>query len=269
MITIDDKNGVVHILREDGSVDSTLPLSDPAAFEIVAKHWLRATWDAKYVYSFTWLGRPVIQLPDDLLRLQELIFEVRPDVIIETGVAHGGSLIFHATVLKALGRGRVIGVDVDIRAHNRKAIEEHILFDLITLIEGDSTAASTVNAVKNEIREGETVLVILDSMHTKDHVRKELEAYGQLVSPGSYVLAADGIMEQVAGAPRTSADWRWNNPKAAVREFLEAHAEFEPVAMQPALFNEGSCQSWVTYFPGGLIRRVAPTDHADTAVRSD
>src|SRR5678815_3421901 len=117
-------------------------IGSPEAFRILSKLWLRSGWDAKYVYSFTWLGRPIIQLPEDLLRLQEVIYRVKPDVIIETGVAHGGSLIFYASLCKAMAKGRVIGVDVEIRAYNRSAIEAHELSSYITLIEGDSIAPS-------------------------------------------------------------------------------------------------------------------------------
>jgi cephalosporin hydroxylase len=255
VITIDDKAGVVHVLDDAGAIARTLPLESSEAFAIVSRHWIRATWDAKYVYSFTWLGRPVIQLPDDLLRIQELIFEIKPDVVIETGVAHGGSLIFHASLLQAMGRGRVIGVDIEIRPHNRKAIEEHFLSDMITLIEADSVAPETIEHVQSLIGPGEKVLVILDSLHTKAHVLKELEVYGPLVSSGSYILATDGVMEIVAGGPRTAEDWAWNNPRQAALDFVRDNQEFELAPMTPKAFNEGTANDWVSYFPDGLIRR--------------
>ena len=209
----------------------------------------------KYVYSFTWMGRPVIQLPDDLLRIQEIIYEVRPDVIIETGVAHGGSLIFHASLCKAMGVGRVIGIDIEIRPHNRSAIEAHELFEFITLIEGSSINPEVVTQVQSLIAPGERALVLLDSNHTKDHVLAELELYAPFVPPGSYLVACDGIMAEVAGAPRTGDDWTWNNPTAAAREFLAAHPEFEPAPFRPP-FNEGLDVDRVTYFPGGWLRRL-------------
>lgn len=262
MITIDEKAGVVHILDDSGAIERSIPLADPEAFEIVSRHWIRATWDAKYVYSFAWLGRPVIQLPDDLVRIQELIFEVKPDVIIETGIAHGGSLVFHASLLKAMGKGRVIGIDIDIRAHNRRAIEEHFLADLITLVEADSVAPATIETVRSLVEPSETVLVILDSLHTKAHVLRELELYGPLVSPGSYILATDGVMEIVAGGPRTGDDWPWNNPRQAALDFVRDNAEFELVGMTPRTFNEGTTDSWVSYFPDGLIRRKRITTEA-------
>jgi cephalosporin hydroxylase len=233
----------------------TYGFDTPEAFRAVGDAWLRVGWDQKYVYSFTWLGRPVIQLPDDLLRWQELVSAVRPDVIVETGIAHGGSLVFSATLCRALGRGRVIGVDVDIRAHNRAAIEAHPLFDLITLVEGDSAAPETVARVRSLVREGETALVLLDSGHTRDHVLAELRAYADLVPVGSYVVVADAIMERLNGAPRTGADWEWNHPGRAVDAFLAEDSRF--VREDPPFpFNEGVVTQRVTYWPGGHLRRV-------------
>src|SRR5215475_12958960 len=163
-------------VERDGEV-LELPFNSPEAFALVSRAWLRCGWDTKYVYSFTWMGRPIIQLPDDLVRIQEVIYRVKPDVIIETGVAHGGSLIFYASLCKAMGHGRVIGVDIEIRPHNRKAIEAHELFPLITLIEGSSTDPNIVTMVKALVKPGEMVLVLLDSNHSKRHVLEELNCY--------------------------------------------------------------------------------------------
>lgn len=224
-------------------------------FEILSVLWLRSGWHHKYSYSFTWLGRPIIQLPEDMFRLQEVIFTLKPDVIIETGIAHGGGLIFYASLCQLMGKGRVIGVDVEIRPHNRAAIEAHPLFPLITLFEGDSVAPHILEQVKALIQPGETVLVLLDSNHTRAHVLNELNAYAPLVTPQSYIVAMDGIMEMVAGAPRTQPDWTWNNPKQAAVEFAAANPDF--VIEEPAfLFNEGAVKERVTYWPGAFIRRV-------------
>lgn len=253
MITVDPRKGTVSV-EEDGKT-ATYKLDTPEAFALISEVWLRAGWDNKYVYSFTWLGRPIIQLPDDMLRVQELIYSIKPDVIIETGVAHGGALIFYASLCKIMERGRVIGVDIEIRPHNREAIEAHELFPLITLIEGNSIDEAVVNEVKSLVRPGERVLVFLDSRHTKDHVLAELEAYSPLVNVGSYIVAMDGIMEQLAGAPRTQPDWTWNNPKRAALEFVERNADF--VIEEPTFpFNEGNVSERVTYWPCGFIKRV-------------
>ena len=253
MIHIDLENRSVSIEREDGTV--TYSMDSPEAFAVLSDAWLRCGWDNKYVYSFTWLGRPVIQMPEDLLRIQEVLFAVQPDVIIETGVAHGGSLVFYATLCKAIGQGRVMGIDVEIRPHNRRAIESHALFPLITLIEGSSIDPVLVERVKQSIQPDEKVLVILDSLHTKDHVVAELEAYGPLVSVGSYLVVQDGCMERMAGAPRSRPDWSWNNPIRAAREFVARHREFV-IEEPPFAFNEGNVKERVTYWPDGFIRRV-------------
>jgi cephalosporin hydroxylase len=230
-------------------------LASNDGFSLISKAWLRSGWDAKYVYGFSWMGRPVIQLPEDMIRAQEAIYQVKPDVLIETGVAHGGSLIFYASLFKAMGKGRVVGVDIEIRPHNREAIEAHEMFDRITLVEGSSVNQTVVEKVKGLIKPGESVMVILDSGHTKSHVLAELEAYSPLVSPGSYIVATDGIMSQVAGAPRTRPDWSWNNPREATREFLASHPEFS--LFPPKIpFNEGMVTERVTYWPDSwLIRK--------------
>jgi cephalosporin hydroxylase len=225
------------------------------AFAALSHAWLQCGWDTKHVYGFSWMGRPIIQLPDDLVRIQEVVWQVQPDVIVETGVAHGGSLIFYASLCKAIGRGRVIGVDIEIRPHNRKAIEAHPLFPLITLVEGSSVAPEVVAGISAQIKPGERVLVLLDSNHGKAHVLAELDAYAPLVTPGSYIVAMDGIMEQVVGAPRTQPDWTWNNPRQAVREWLPRHPEF--VLEEPRWpFNEGLVKERVTYWPDAFLRRV-------------
>lgn len=237
---------------------ATHSLASAEGFAAVSRAWLRAGWDAKYVYSFSWLGRPIIQMPEDMVRLQEVIFHLKPDVILETGVAHGGSLVYSASLCKLMGKGRVIGVEIEIRSHNRSAIESHFLADLITLVEGGSTDASTVRTVKDLIAPGETVLVLLDSNHTKAHVAAELEAYAELVTPGSYIVAMDGVLELVPGAPRTTADSAWDNPATAAREFVAKHPEFE-IAEPEFAFNEGAVRGWVTYWPAAFLRRKAKT----------
>ena len=251
MIIIDNDKLVV----SDESGEKEYAIGSKEAFSILSRFWLRSGWDNKYVYGFTWLGRPIIQLPEDLMRIQEVIYLVKPDVIIETGVAHGGSLIFYATLCKALQRGRVIGVDTEIRPHNRKAIESHQLFPLITLIEGNSVDPVVVNRVKAQVQQGDAVLVLLDSCHTTEHVLAELNAYASLVTTGSYIVAMDGIMEQLAGAPRTQNDWSWNNPKKAALEFVKANDNFI-IEDPPFLFNEGSVTERVTYWPSGFIKRL-------------
>ncbi len=228
-------------------------------FKLAADAWLRAGWDAKYVYSFTWFGRPVIQLPDDLIRIQEVVWAVKPDVVIETGVAHGGGQVFFASLLRAIGKGRVIGVEIELRSHNRIAIEAHPMSDDITIVDGSSIEPDVVADVSKQIAPDETVMVVLDANHTYDHVLAELEAYGPLVSEGSYIVATDGIMERLEGAPRSQEGWTDDNPGAAVRRFLAEHPEFE-LAQPFPLFNEGVAVEPVTYWPNAYLRKKTASE---------
>jgi cephalosporin hydroxylase len=253
MITIDPDSATATVTDDQGI--RTYKLGSPEGFALISRLWLRAGWDAKYVYGFTWMGRPIIQLPDDLIRIQEVIFSIKPDVIVETGIAHGGSLVFYASLCRALGKGRVIGIDIDIRAHNRAAIEDHPLYPLITLVEGSSIDPVVVAQVKALVHPGETAIVLLDSCHTRAHVLAELKAYAPVVSRGSYIVAMDGIMEQVAGGPRTQPDWTWNNPKSAALEFVATNRDFA-IEEPHFLFNEGDTTERVTYWPCGFVKRV-------------
>lgn len=255
MLTIDEARGVVVIQDAKGGKREHA-LDTAEAFEAVSAAWLRAGWDVKYVYGFSWMGRPIIQLPEDMIRIQEVIFALKPDVVIETGVAHGGSLIFYSSLFAAMGHGRCVGIDIEIRPHNRKAIEAHPLAKYISLIEGSSTDGKIVAAAREHIKPGEKVLIILDSNHTKDHVAAELAAYAPMVTKGSYIVACDGIMKQVTGAPRTSPDWTWNNPITAVEEFLTKTRDF--VLEEPEFpFNEGKVRERVTYWPKSFLKRVS------------
>ncbi len=239
---------------DDAGKIKMLDLYSRDAFEAISRQWVRVGWNQKYQYTFSWMGRPVIQLPEDMIRMQEAIFQVKPDVIIETGVAHGGSLIFYSSLCKAMEKGRVIGIDIEIRPHNRAAIEAHPLNDRITLIEGGSTAPEIVAKVKALVKPGEKVLVILDSNHTYAHVLAELEAYAGLVTPGSYIVATDGIMYDLADVPRGTPGWTTDNPTFAARDFAAKHSEF--VIEQPGWpFNESSLQHNITHWPEAWLKR--------------
>lgn len=251
--TIDTSAG--KLLTESGNKKIEFDLYSKEAFELLSLQWVKIGWSLKYPYTFSWFGRPVIQLPEDMIRVQEVIYRVKPDVIIETGVAHGGSLIFYASLCKAIGRGRVIGVDVEIRPHNRRAIESHDLFAYITLIEGSSTDMKIVSNVKSSVKKGESVLIVLDSNHTKQHVSDELDAYHDMVTPGSYIVATDGIMKDLTDVPGGKPDWDRNHPAAAASEFSQRHPEF--VLEQPAWpFNESGLRENITHWPGAWLRRL-------------
>lgn len=225
------------------------------AFEIISHQWLKVGWNQKYPYTFSWMGRPIIQLPEDMIRIQEVIYRVKPGIIIETGVAHGGALIFYASLCKAMDNGRVIGIDIEIRPHNREAIEKHELSSYITLIEGDSTDQKIVEQVKGLVKPNETVIIILDSNHTKQHVLNELEAYSPLVSKGSYIVATDGSMKDLYDVPRGKPEWIWDNPMGAALEFAAKNPEF--VIEQPKwAFNESELTEVITHWPGAYLKCV-------------
>lgn len=245
------------LVVDEGNGPRTVPLYSPEGFRLVSDLWLKVGWDQKHTYTFSWLGRPVIQLPDDLMRAQEVIHRLAPDVIVETGVAHGGSLVFWATLCRTLGRGHVLGVDIEIRPHNRAAIEAHFLAPHITLIEGGSTDAATLARVRERIRPADRVLVFLDSNHTYGHVRAELDAYAPLVTPGSYIVATDGIMRDVADVPRGQAGWITDNPASAAVDFAREHPEFA-LETPPWPFNESPLERGVTHWPQAWLKRREP-----------
>lgn len=254
MLVIDEENHKVTVTR-DGETKE-YDIGTPAAFREISKAYLRSGWDNKYVYSFSWLGRPIIQLPDDMMRIQEVIYKVKPDVILEIGVAHGGSLIYSASLCHAMGKGRVVGIDIEIRPHNREAIESHQMYKYITLIEGDSISKEVACQVSDLIEDGETVMVFLDGCHTKEHVLKELQIYSEFISIDSYIVSMDGIMKDLVGAPRSSADWGWNNPSDAAVEFVAQNDNY--ILEEPGMsFNEGNIEERIpTYWPNAFIKRI-------------
>lgn len=195
----------------------------------LSKDWLRESHYVNYDYHFTWLGRPIIQLPQDMFAMQELIWNIKPDLVIETGIAHGGSLIFYASILELIGEnGKVLGVDIDIREHNRTAIEQHPMFKRIEMIEGSSTDEKLVSKVFNFAKNYQKIIVVLDSNHTHDHVLRELELYSPLVQKGNYLVVFDTLIEDIPDNAFTDKPWgKGNNPKTAVYEFLKTNRRFE------------------------------------------
>jgi cephalosporin hydroxylase len=233
---------------------------------------------ALYSYNFSWLGRPIIQYPQDMVALQEIIWQVKPDLIIETGIAHGGSLILSASMLalidyseavasgKALEPGkskcRVLGIDIDIRAHNRAAIEAHPLAHKIDMIEGSSIDPAIIAQVHDYAKDYKSILVYLDSMHTHEHVLAELEAYALLTSPGSYCVVFDTVIEDLPDAMYPDRPWgKGNNPKTAVREYLRRLREEGRTATDGAPLNFEvdrmiANKLLITVAPEGHLRRV-------------
>jgi cephalosporin hydroxylase len=221
-----------------------------------AKALMLASLPSKYSYNFSWMGRPIIQYPQDIVGMQEIIWAVQPDLIVETGIAHGGSLIFSASMLElnaACGGpddALVIGVDIDIRSHNRLAIEAHPMSKRITMIEGSSIAPDTVEKVRALAAGRRKILVCLDSNHTHDHVLSELEFYAPMTSVGSYCIVFDTVVEDVPA--EMSADRPWgpgNNPKTAAREYLRSHDEFE-------IDRRMDRKLLISVAPNGYLRRI-------------
>lgn len=252
IITIDTDRSL--IVQDEAGTPRHVSLYSKESFELLSRLWLKVGWNQKYPYTFSWMGRPIIQLPEDIVRMQEVIYSVQPDVIVETGVAHGGSLIFYASLFKAIGSGRVIGIDIEIRPQNRRAIEEHALAPLITLIEGNSVDSAVVERAKEAVGRADSVMVVLDSNHTRAHVRAELEAYHELVSPGSYIVATDGSMKDLWDVPRGKKEWVSDNPERAAVDFLEHHPEFE-IHRPEWPFNESELSEPITHWPSAWLRR--------------
>lgn len=214
-----------------------------------AQTFMRESILPSYSYNFSWLGRPIIQYPQDMIAVQEIIWQVKPDLIIETGIAHGGSLIFDASMLELLGDGgQVLGIDIDIREHNRVEIEKHPMFKRITMIEGSSIDEEIVRQVYDFAKGKKRVMVFLDSMHTHDHVLKELELYSPLVTAGSYLVVFDTIIEDMPEDFFPDRLWgKGNNPKTAVWEFLKKNDYFE-------IDKEMENKLLITVAPDGYLR---------------
>jgi cephalosporin hydroxylase len=219
--------------------------------QALSRIWLREITPHKYAYNFSWMGRPIIQFPQDMIAMQEIVWRVRPEVIVETGIAHGGSLVYYASLLELLGQGEVIGIDIDIRAHNRAAILEHPMARRIRMIEGSSIDPGTVEAVTASVA-GRRAIVVLDSNHTHDHVLAELRAYAPLTCVGGYCVVMDTLVEHMpARLAATNRPWGpGNNPKTAVEAFLEERSDFE-------IDRDIDAKLLITVAPGGYLRRVS------------
>ncbi|HRE18592.1 MAG TPA: cephalosporin hydroxylase family protein [Rhodocyclaceae bacterium] len=239
---------------------------DDAEWQRLTREWIHKAFQRRYMYNFTCMGRPIIQTPIDMTAIQELIWKVKPDLVIETGIAHGGSLILSASMLALLDycdaaetgmvldpakpKRRVLGVDIDIRAHNRKAIEEHPMASRIDMLEGSSIAPEITQRVHAIATDHKCVMAFLDSNHTHDHVLAELEAYAPLVSAGSYCVVFDTVVEDLPTKMYPDRPWDvGNNPKTAVREFLKHHPEFK-------VDEDIEAKLLITLAPGGYLRRV-------------
>jgi cephalosporin hydroxylase len=253
-LTIDNDTRTL-TFDEDG-IHREIPLFSRKAYEVLSREWLRVGWALGSYYTFSWGGQPMLQLPEDVIRLQEVIWQIQPAVIIETGVCFGGSLLFHATLCEAIGKGRVIGIDIRIPDETLRSVESHRLGRRITLIEGDSAGAETIERVRDLAGSAGPIMVILDSDHSREHVLRELEAYAPLVTPGSCIIAEDGIMHDLADVPGGCPEWVDDNPTQAARQFAAAHPEFE-MRVPAWKFNRGELRNNITYWPDGWLWRRA------------
>jgi cephalosporin hydroxylase len=231
--------------------DSAARMAADAELQKAANELFVRSCEYRYSYNFSWMGRPIIQYPQDMVAMQEIIWSVRPDLVVETGIAHGGSLVYYASLLELLGEsGIVVGVDIDIRRHNREAIEAHPMAKRIRMIEGSSIEPAIVAQVAEYVRQRRRVLVTLDSNHTHDHVLQELLLYSPFVSVGSYLTVFDTVVEDMPKALFPNRPWGpGNNPKTAVREFLKGTDRF-------VVDKEVENKLLLTVAPDGYLRCV-------------
>jgi cephalosporin hydroxylase len=226
-------------------------MSRDAELQERTNDWCYRSAQYEYTYHFTWLGRPIIQYPQDVVAMQEIIWRVQPDVIIETGIARGGSLVFHASMLQLVGKGHVLGIDIDIREHNRVEIEKHLLHERITMIQGSSIDPQIADQARAFVRErdkGGGVIVILDSNHTHEHVLRELELYSSLVTKGSYLVVMDTAVDNFPDELFKHRPWKkGNSPMSALREFLGKSDRF-------AVDEELDQKLLITVAPKGYLK---------------
>jgi cephalosporin hydroxylase len=224
--------------------------SNDKNFKEISQKWLLESFQKKYEYNFNWLGRPIIQFPFDIIAMQEIIWEVKPDLIIETGIAHGGSIIFSASMLEIIGKGEVLGIDIDIRKHNRTEIENHTMSKRISMIESSSVSPEIIEKVEEFVSGKEKILVFLDSNHTHEHVLQELKLYSKFVSKGSYIVVFDTFVEDLPDEFSKDRPWgKGNNPKTAVWEFLSENKNFE---IDKFIENK----LIITSAPNGFLKRI-------------
>jgi len=243
--------------------DREIELYSKEGFKILSDLWLKVGWDQKYQYGFSWLGRPIIQLPDDMIRFQELIWKMKPTIIIETGIAHGGSLIYSASLLNLIGNpnSKVIGVDIEIREHNKVEIINHPLSSKIKMIEGSSVDHQIIEDLKNNINYDDIVIVALDSCHDYAHVLEELRLYSKLVSINSYIVCTDGLQKHLNDTPRAikeyneSITWTNNNPLNAIFDFISENDSF--IIEEPNFpFNESDIDFRITHWPSAFLKKI-------------
>ena len=237
---------------ENERAKNILLQGDNEQLKIAANSFMDESIGSRYSYNFSWMGRPIIQYPQDMMAMQEIIWDLKPDLIIETGIAHGGSLIFYASLLDLIGKGEVVGMDMDIREHNIVEIENHLMFKRITMIQGSSIDPAIVAQVEMHTIDKKTILVLLDSNHTHDHVLAELEMYAPFVSLNSYLVVYDTIVENLSSDPTPENVRPWSvgdNPMTALKSFLLTNTNFE---IDQSINNK----LLISVAPDGYLKRI-------------
>ncbi|MFC1952760.1 cephalosporin hydroxylase family protein [Chloroflexota bacterium] len=221
---------------------------DVPELERAGSQWIKAVAENRLSYEIDWLGVPVIQTPEDLVLMQELIFRIKPDIIIETGIAHGGSLVYYASLMEILGKGKVVGIDIEIREHNRTVIESHPLYKRIELIEQSSTSKEAIREVRKRVQEGSNVIVCLDSDHTRTHVLSELNLYQQFVKLGGYIVVFDTIISELVKLGVDDKKYLDNSPREAIDEFLKENSNYQ--------IDKQYNKLHVSTNPNGYLKRI-------------
>jgi len=237
------------VIIENNNEKKAVDLYSAEGLELISGLWVKLCAQYKLMYETTWLGIPIIQLPEDIVIMQELIWKIRPDVIIECGLAHGGSALFYASLLELIGKGFVIGIDVEIRHYNRIAIQNHPMSHRVRMIEGSSISGETISMVKDMVKGAAKVMVVLDSNHSREHVAKELDLYKDFVTPESYMVAMDGAQAYVWDIPRGKSEWKEDNPLIAIEEFVQHDNNF--------VIDERCNRLMVSSNPKGYLRKLS------------
>lgn len=254
-INIDTESGLVVCSSADGQTKQ-FPLYSKEGLKAVSEIWLKQEWNQAHWKSFSWLGFQIYQFPVDLLRLQEIVFRIKPDVIVETGVHQGGSAIFFASLCGHIGKGRVISIDISIPHSVREAVEGNPYGKSITLLEGDSASPEIVSQVRERIGKNEKTFFFFDSDHSKAHVLRELTAYADMVPVGAYMVATDGVMRSLHDVPNGQKEWLNDNPASAAKDFVRANSNFV-LQRPPALYGEEHVIEDLTYWPDAWLKRIS------------
>lgn len=243
---ITETDSSIILKNENGQEE--VKLYSKEGFEMLSNLWVKVAAEFKLMYELTWMGRPIIQFGSDMVMLQQLIWDEQPDIFVETGIAHGGSLIYTASLFELMGKGKVIGIDVEIRDHNRVAIEAHPMFKRISMIEGSSVADTTIAELEKQLETGKKVMVMLDSNHSREHVLHEIQLYSKYIPVGSYLIVQDGAQKWVADIPRGKAEWMDDNPLNAIDDFLKVNSDF--------VVDETYTRLGITQSPKGFLKRI-------------